>query len=238
MSDNKKVVYLSGPITGYENNNRYAFDKAKTHLEVLGYEVISPFDLDIAEPKKGLSDGEIWKHYMTTCVDVLLTTEIDMVVVLEDWEKSKGATVEVGLAKGSDIPVIPIGNFSMMNEEDNLKQGIDKDPDSAMRDNTGKPQLSYNILCPKVLEVEARVWEYGAEKYDRGNWLKGQSVMSSTDSLMRHLVKFIAGEDDDDETGIPHVGHIITCAKILANGYLNHPDKFDDRPKDRIEKNE
>lgn len=120
------------------------------------------------------------------------------------------------------------------NKDETLGTGIDKTPDGALRYNNGKPQLSYNILCPKALEVEARVWEYGAKKYSRGNWLKGQSVMSSTDSLIRHLTAFIAGENDDPETGIPHVGHIITCAKILANGYLNHPDKFDDRPQDKI----
>lgn len=108
---------------------------------------------------------------------------------------------------------------------------------NASRDNGGKPKLSYNSLGLEVQEGEARVWEAGAKKYARGNWLKGTKWSEAADSLRRHLDKFLAGMDlDVDEkgeasegyTGLPHVDHIVCCAKILSNSYHTRKD-LDDR---------
>jgi len=97
----------------------------------------------------------------------------------------------------------------------------------ASRYNEGKALLSYNLLSEAVTIAESRVWEYGAQKYAAGNWTQGQPVMSASDSLLRHLTAFLNGEDNDPESGLPHVAHVMTCAKILANGYFLG---CDDRP--------
>lgn len=102
--------------------------------------------------------------------------------------------------------------------------------DMAKRYNSGKPRLAFNDLGRAINEAEARVWEMGARKYDPGNWLEGRPVMDAADSLRRHLDAFLAGEDNDPETGESHVGHIVCCAKILGQSFLTRPD-LDDRPK-------
>lgn len=99
-----------------------------------------------------------------------------------------------------------------------------------LRFNASKPQLSYNSLGLEVQKGEAAVWEFGAKKYARGNWLKGMSWSGSADSLRRHLDAFLNGEDLDPETGLPHVDHLICCAKIMSNSYHTRPD-LDDRSK-------
>jgi len=102
-----------------------------------------------------------------------------------------------------------------------------------LRHNEGKPQLSYVMLGKEVAAGEAAVWQRGAQKYARGNWLKGMSWVSSSDSLLRHITAFLNGEDLDPETGLPHVDHIVCSAKILSNSYHTRPE-LDDR--ERTEK--
>lgn len=98
----------------------------------------------------------------------------------------------------------------------------------ADRYNEGKPALSFNALSVPVNEGEALVWQAGAQKYERANWLKGVPYTQAADSLLRHLTAFLNGEDDDAETGLPHVDHVVCCAKILAHSRHTRPD-LDDR---------
>ena len=91
-----------------------------------------------------------------------------------------------------------------------------------------KPPLSFVLLSKEVAEGEARVWQMGAKKYARGQWLKGMYWTTAADSLTRHLVAFLNGEDLDPESGLPHVDHIVTSAKILAHSVHTRKD-LDDR---------
>lgn len=99
----------------------------------------------------------------------------------------------------------------------------------ADRFNTGKPRLFFNALGREVQDGEAAVWEVGAKKYASGNWLKGTPWTEAVDSILRHLAPFLAGEDLDRESGLPHVDHIVCDAKILSNAFHVRKD-LDDRP--------
>ena len=50
------------------------------------------------------------------------------------------------------------------------------------------------------------------------------------DSLMRHTLAFLDGEDLDPESGLPHTYHILANAAMLEYTRVNAPEK-DDRPK-------
>ena len=92
------------------------------------------------------------------------------------------------------------------------------------RFNTGKPKLSFCNLGKEVLAGEAAVWESGAKKYSRGNWLKGMPYTEAADSLIRHTLAFLNGEDIDPESGLPHVDHMVCSAKIVSNSFHTRPD--------------
>lgn len=96
------------------------------------------------------------------------------------------------------------------------------------RFNDGKPKLSFNMLGMEVVKGEAAVWEFGSKKYKRGNWLKGMPWTEGVDSLLRHAFAFLNGEDIDPESGLPHVDHLVTSAKIVSNSYHKRKD-LDDR---------
>lgn len=76
------VAYISGPITGVENYKE-AFNKAKKHLEELGYIVLSP-----TSNPAGLSNAQ----YMR--IDFAMIDAAHVVYFLPGWQNSRGATLE------------------------------------------------------------------------------------------------------------------------------------------------
>lgn len=99
--------------------------------------------------------------------------------------------------------------------------------DTAKRFNEGKPRIAMNLVGREVAECEAKVWEMGAEKYGMGNWQKGQQLSTCMDSVLRHATAIMNGEFIDPESGLPHVGHLITASKIAAHSYLTKPELND-----------
>lgn len=72
-------------------------------------------------------------------------------------------------------------------------------------------------LDPAALLTLAEVSGVGAMKYARHNFLKGYDWSLSFDACQRHLLQFWAGEDNDPETGLPHVAHAAWhCLAMLA----------------------
>lgn len=86
--------------------------------------------------------------------------------------------------------------------------------DRALRYNEGKPQFSlidFDSLIPLV-----QVLEFGAKKYSRDNWKKEMPKNELMDSLMRHMVALLRGEENDPESGLPHIGHIMANAMFIS----------------------
>ena len=76
------------------------------------------------------------------------------------------------------------------------------------------------------------------EKYDDHNWKKGLKYTEVTESLQRHLNAFIEGEENDPESKLSHVGHILCNAMFLSYMSMYKKD-MDDRYIDlNIEKDE
>ncbi len=71
----------------------------------------------------------------------------------------------------------------------------------------------------------------GAARYGAYNWREKKVRMTVyLDAIERHLLALRDGQDVAEDSGIPHLGHIIACAAILADakegGFL-----VDDRPR-------
>lgn len=94
-------VYLSGPMTGYEDYNRAAFAEAAQRLRLQGHDVYNPGEPHNVE---GLIDGvATHRDYMRRDLPAVLDSEA--VVVLPVWERSRGACLEVATALACGIPV-------------------------------------------------------------------------------------------------------------------------------------
>jgi hypothetical protein len=97
-----------------------------------------------------------------------------------------------------------------------------------LRYDEGKARV--DLIAPNCLLGIATVLEYGAKKYAENNWRKGMKWGRVIGSLLRHTYQFMAGEDVDSETGLPHVDHIACNAMFLCEYYRVHK-ALDDRYK-------
>jgi hypothetical protein len=104
-----------------------------------------------------------------------------------------------------------------------------KEKGSGARFNGGKPDFS---LIPLVtLEDEARVWMYGKNKYNAWNWAKGMDWSIPLACVMRHLAAWQRGEENDIESGLPHLAHAMCNLRMLTLYSKTYPEG-DDRPKE------
>lgn len=108
---------------------------------------------------------------------------------------------------------------------------------AGLRYNEGKVPISMVLDAQDALLGCAAVLAFGAQKYDRGNWLNGLKYTETADSALRHLMKFLCGEELDKESGLPHVDHFLCNALFLSQMSKTHP-QFDDRTKEhKLEQN-
>ena len=98
-------------------------------------------------------------------------------------------------------------------------------------DRFNKGKLKWSLVSWKALEPMIEVLMFGAQKYSSWNWTRGLKYTEICESLQRHLNAFIQGEDNDQESKLSHVGHILCNAMFLSYMYLFKKD-FDDRYKD------
>jgi hypothetical protein len=90
----------------------------------------------------------------------------------------------------------------------------------------GKPQLQWIPFEP-LAEV-ARVFEFGAGKYGNHNYKSGMIWSKLVGSVLRHVFKWMNGEDKDDESGCSHLAHACCCCMMLLYYERYHPE-LDDR---------
>lgn len=92
--------------------------------------------------------------------------------------------------------------------------------------NEGK--LKWSLISWKALEPMVKVLMFGANKYEPNNWKKGLSYSTISDSLQRHLNAFMEGQNDDPESKLSHLGHILCNAMFLSWMFIFRKD-LDDR---------
>jgi hypothetical protein len=91
------IYYLSGPMTGLPDYNRPAFNEAAKELRSHGFTVWNPaeeFDATTIYPRK---------IYLRKDIEALL--KCDAIVMLDGWENSAGAKLELDIAKELELPI-------------------------------------------------------------------------------------------------------------------------------------
>ena len=99
-ADTADAVYLSGPMTGLPDFNRPAFHAAAAALREQGYVVINPAEVD-------LGPAATWSDYMRIHL-AEIARRVTQVFVLPGWESSRGAQLEVHVARSLELPVVPV----------------------------------------------------------------------------------------------------------------------------------
>lgn len=86
-----------------------------------------------------------------------------------------------------------------------------------------KDKRKWSLVHFKSLEPLVRVLEFGAEKYGLDNWKKGLEKKEILESMMRHLTALMDGEENDKESGLHHIGHIMCNAMFYR--YFDNKEK-------------
>lgn len=89
-----KIIYICGPMTGLPVKNFPAFESAATRLRASGYEVLNP-------TRHEKSDRS-WQDYLR--LGVIDVARSHGVCLLSGWEQSRGANLEVYVARSLEIP--------------------------------------------------------------------------------------------------------------------------------------
>lgn len=98
---NPFMLYLSGPMTGYPDHNVLEFAYAAENLRYKGYGVVNPADF----PR----DLDSWEEYVKRDLRDMLTCQ--GVAVLDGWQESRGAALEVDLAHQLKLPVMTVDRW-------------------------------------------------------------------------------------------------------------------------------
>ena len=103
-------IYIAGPMSGVEDFNFPLFFETEEKLKELGYEVINPAHndgetLEEALAMAGTPDkpNNPWSYYMRR--DLPNVLNVDALCVLPNWRRSKGALLEVHIAKALGLPI-------------------------------------------------------------------------------------------------------------------------------------
>ena len=87
--------------------------------------------------------------------------------------------------------------------------------EGGMKYDDGKLRPDY--IPPYALTQLAEVLTFGAKKYEAHSW---RTVPNAKEryfaALMRHMLAYHSGEQDDEETGLPHMAHIMCNAAFLT----------------------
>lgn len=104
-------VYVSGPMTGYPDHNFAAFRVTTAELRERGFVVTSPAELDEeAAAQMGVEEAEAgWEEFLRR--DLKLVVDVDAIVTLEGWQKSRGAKLEVFVGHALGKPIFRVGTF-------------------------------------------------------------------------------------------------------------------------------
>ncbi len=83
----------------------------------------------------------------------------------------------------------------------------------AVKHDAEKPDFS--LMPAKALEQVAAVWVFGERKYAAFNWAKGFAWRRPVAASLRHIFAWLGGEDNDPESGLPHLAHAV-CGILMV----------------------
>ena len=104
-------------------------------------------------------------------------------------------------------------------------------PDTNPKTIHGERKSPLGLIPLRALQAAAGAHALGAAKYGPWNWREHSGVAASVyiNAIIRHIKAWQEVSDNDPESGVSHLGHVMACCGILldaqANGKL-----VDDRP--------
>ena len=228
-------LYIAGPMTGYDRFNFPAFHAAAAQLRAVGYEVVSPAEMDEAEgfdPTTG-QGLRPFSDYMAR--DLAAIDGCDGVALLDGWETSAGATKEREHAYESEKPAWLASHWLSWGNRPLCVQTETRVTDPTTGGEKCRKLARFDLLPWDALhELAEHYGKCGGDgtgpgKYEDRNWERGYDWSLSFGALMRHAAAFWTREDIDDASQSRHVIAMAWHCMTLAAFQIRQAGN-DDRP--------
>lgn len=102
-------IYLCGPMNSRQDHNMGDFDRVQEVLERMHHSVVSPIQIDralgvplIGPPRMTLPSW--YSIELSLKIDFAVIETVDLLVLLEGWERSRACNLEVAYAERLNIP--------------------------------------------------------------------------------------------------------------------------------------
>lgn len=90
--------------------------------------------------------------------------------------------------------------------------------DTNPKDGVGATKLPLSLVPASATALASLAHLDGALKYGLWNWrVAGVRVSVYADAALRHITKWVNGEELDQDSGVHHLGHAIACLNILVD---------------------
>ena len=110
------MIYISGKMTGVENLNREKFEYARSEIrQFWDGKIIIPHELEI-EREQFETEAEWYARLLLNDLRVIASGDVRMnvVVLLDDWQNSKGARAEKAFAEAVGVKVCELRDFLVL----------------------------------------------------------------------------------------------------------------------------
>lgn len=94
-------IYVIGPVTGFDDLNLPAFEKARMALREAGFIPLIPHDF--------VSEDADWQQAMRRSVETL--AKADGIAYIDGWQNSRGARIEWRLAHDLGIEIASVESW-------------------------------------------------------------------------------------------------------------------------------
>lgn len=153
MSTTRKI-YLSGKMHGVPEMNFPKFNRHAKQLRNLGYEVLNPAE----NPPRSC-----WEEYMK--LDITNMVTCDTVAVLDDWKNSRGARVEVKLARELGLRIIWAANLQEVEFTETVLEEADRLVNGDRQAAYGHPYDDYTCVADMMNPYLKKKYGYNFEKF-------------------------------------------------------------------------
>lgn len=88
--------YLAGPMTGLPNYNREAFEEETSRLHNLGYDIVSPAEINLEDAS--------WCECLRKDLRAML--DCQGIILMPGWQESRGASLECYVASALEMRIL------------------------------------------------------------------------------------------------------------------------------------
>lgn len=97
--------------------------------------------------------------------------------------------------------------------------------DFGVKHDNGK--TDWSLIPIEAMDEVLKVFQFGAEKYERWNYRKGFKQSRLIAAAFRHITAHMRGQDFDEESGMRHLAHAGCCILMLLTNILDGQDEDD-----------